>query len=234
MAEMTENFERSPFRDDVLELIASASAKGIPISAVLALPGAGSRDAVDHLLSRMVSAGEIERCARGRYVLAGTLQRQTALAAPPQRRIEPRIAGAAPTHRAGWRAHHALADEILFERLGLVAKQPTMIDPVDFDKFLAQVGCLCTKYGLSPPFRLRDLAAAWAALGIPLAHCLGTIEAYLTAHAGKCYSGASDRLFRWVDIFLRGPASSSRLAHADIGTIKRVERVREEDWQGEY
>jgi hypothetical protein len=68
-AEMTKNFERSPFRDDVLELIASAPAKGIPISAVLALPGAGSRDAVDHLLGRMVVAGEVARCGRGRYRL---------------------------------------------------------------------------------------------------------------------------------------------------------------------
>jgi hypothetical protein len=50
---MTENFERSRFRDDVLELIASAPVTGIPISAVLALPGAGSRDGVDHLLARM-------------------------------------------------------------------------------------------------------------------------------------------------------------------------------------
>jgi hypothetical protein len=76
--------------------------------------------------------------------------------------------------------------------------------------------------------------AGWAADGIPLARCLGTIEAYLNAHAAKCQSGASDRLFRWIDIFLRAPASPSRLARADMGTIKRVERVREEDWLGEY
>jgi hypothetical protein len=108
------------------------------------------------------------------------------------------------------------------------------VDPADFDKFIGQVGCLCTRYGLSPPFQLRALAAAWVALDIPLAHCLDTIGAYLTAHAAKCYSGASDRLFQWVDIFLRSPAPSSRPAHTNIGTIKRVERVREEDWQGEY
>jgi hypothetical protein len=97
---------------------------------------------------------------------------------------------------------------LLFKKLGFVPKQPARIDPADFDKFFGQVGCLCTKYGLSPPFGLRALAAAWVALDIPLAHCLRTIEAYLTAHAAKCYSGASDRLFQWVDIFLRGPASS--------------------------
>jgi hypothetical protein len=60
----------------------------------------------------------------------------------------------------------------------------------------AKVGCLCAKCGLSPPFQLRSLAAEWVALDIPLAHCLRTIEAYLVAHREKCYSGASDRLFR--------------------------------------
>jgi hypothetical protein len=62
----------------------------------------------------------------------------------------------------------------------------------------------------------------------------GLPTAYLTAHAAKCYSGASDRLFRWIDMFLRGPVSTSRPARADIGTIRRVERVREEDWLGDY
>jgi hypothetical protein len=52
---------------------------------------------------------------------------------------------------------------------------------------LAQVGCLCTKYGLSPPFQLRALTGAWVALDIPLAHCLRTIETYLIAHAARCY-----------------------------------------------
>ena len=89
----------------------------------------------------------------------------------------------------------------------MVPKSAT-IGPTDFDKFLAQVGCLCAKYGLSPPFELRAHAAGWAADGIPLAHCLRTIEAYLNAHAAKCHSGAADRLFEWVDMFLRGTASS--------------------------
>ena len=141
--------KRSPFRDDVLELIANAPAKGIPVSAVLALPVAGSRDAVDHLLGRMVVAGEIERCARGRYVLAGTLQRQTAPAAPTprQRHIEPPVTGAAPTRRTGGPpatrpAHDALVEELLFKKLGFAPKQPARIDPADFDKFCAQVGSL--------------------------------------------------------------------------------------------
>jgi hypothetical protein len=64
-----------PPRDDVLELIASAPAKGIPISAVLALPGAGSRDAVDHLLGwRPAAAGR--GGAQARCVLARTVINQ--------------------------------------------------------------------------------------------------------------------------------------------------------------
>jgi hypothetical protein len=53
------------------------------------------------------------------------------------------------------------------------------------------------------------------------------------AHAAKCQSGASDRLFRWIDIFLRGPASPSRLVRADMGNNQARGRVREEDWLGE-
>ena len=89
--------------------------------------------------------------------------------------------------------------------------------PAEIDAFCARVACLCVKYALSPPFRLRALAGAWASEGIPLSKCLRTIENYLENHAAKCQSGATDRLFRWVDIFLRGPASSSRPARADHG-----------------
>jgi hypothetical protein len=80
---MTKNFERSPFRDDVLELIAGAPATGIPISAILALPGAGSRDGVDHLLARMVMAGEVVRCGRGRYVVPSRRRAQPAIETTP-------------------------------------------------------------------------------------------------------------------------------------------------------
>jgi hypothetical protein len=213
---MTENFERSPFRDDVLELIANAPAQGTPISSVLALPGAGSRDSVDHLLSRMVLAGEIVRCGRGRYVVPGRRPAQLAIEtapAPVERDAVAPVHTREPPGARPERARDTLADEVLFEKLGFGPKQPAMIDPADFDKFCAQIGCLCTKYGLSPPFRLRDLVSAWTSEGIPLSKCLGTIENYLTDHAAKCQSGSTDRLFRWVDIFLRdGPSASSRRA----------------------
>jgi hypothetical protein len=204
-----ENFERSPFRDDVLELIASAPANGIPISAVLALPGAGSRDAVDHLLGRMVVAREIERCARGRYVVPGRRRAEPTIATTP---ASVERSAAAPVHTRTPPAvcrerADAVAEAMLAEELGLVPKS-AMVDPADFDKFLAQVGCLCAKYGLSSPFGLRALAAAWVAFDIPLAHCLRTIVAYLDAHAANCRSGSSDRLFLGIDLFLRGPAPS--------------------------
>jgi hypothetical protein len=103
--------------------------------------------------------------------------------------IRPQVTGAAPRHGAGEppqtrpeHANDALADEVLFEKLGSVPKQPA-VDPADFDKFFGQVGC--TKYGLSPPFQLHALAAAWVALDIPLDHCLRTIEAYLAARNGS-------------------------------------------------
>jgi hypothetical protein len=232
---MTENFERSPFRDDVLELIAGAPVTGIPISAVLALPGAGNRDAVDHLLSRMVAAGEIERCARGRYVVPGRRRAEPAIETTPAS-VEPNVAvpvhtrtpPAAPRERAD-----ALAEKMLAEELGLSPDQQAMPDHAELETFCSKVGCLCSKFALSPPFQLRALVAGWAADGIPLAHCLRKIEDYLVAHAANCRSGSSDRLFRWVDIFLRGPASPIRLVRADTGNNQARWRVREEDWLGE-
>ena len=56
-------------------------AEGIGIAAILNIPGIGTRGAADMLLMRMVKAGEIERCGRGRYALAS----QISTAAAPQR-----------------------------------------------------------------------------------------------------------------------------------------------------
>jgi hypothetical protein len=38
-------------------LLAAAPAEGVPIATMLQIPAIGSRDAVDHLTSRMVKAG---------------------------------------------------------------------------------------------------------------------------------------------------------------------------------
>jgi hypothetical protein len=81
VTERSSEFQRSPARDAVLVLLATASAEGIPISAILALPGVGTRDGLDHLLSRMVQDGQIERPSRGRYALTS----QISAPAAPQR-----------------------------------------------------------------------------------------------------------------------------------------------------
>jgi len=167
---------------------------------------------VDHLLARMVLAGEIERCGRGRYVVPGRRRAEPAIETTPAS-VEP--CAAAPVHTRTPPAVRreradALAEKMLAEELGLSPDQQAMPDHAELETFCSKVGCLCSKFALSPPFQLRALAAGWAADGIPLARCLGTIEDYLMAHAAKCQSGASDRLFRWVDMFLRGPASPSR------------------------
>jgi len=204
--EMTENFQRSPFRDVVLELIATAPPGGTPISTVLALPGAGSRDCVDHLLARMVVAGEIVRCARGRYVVPRRRPAQEAMetttvasaergAAAPLRTCEPAAARRERAH---------VAEEVLAEKLGLSPHEPTMPDHAELETFCAKIGCLCSKFSLCPPFGLRDLVEAWSFKGIPLSECLQTIENFLAAHAAKCRSGSTDRLFQWIDHFLCG------------------------------
>jgi hypothetical protein len=61
-----QSFVRSPHRDAIIELFAAASAGGVPIATIMQIPSVGSRDAVDHLLMRMLKAGEITRVGRGR------------------------------------------------------------------------------------------------------------------------------------------------------------------------
>jgi len=89
MTEAETSKQRSAVRCGVLDVLAGAPPEGLAVAAIMALANVVSRDAADHLLYRMVRDGEVERRGRGRYVLAGTLQRQTAPAAPtpPQRQI---------------------------------------------------------------------------------------------------------------------------------------------------
>jgi hypothetical protein len=64
-------------------MIATAPAKGASVAAVMGIPGVGSRDNADQLLSRMVKGGEIVRVGRGRY---GPVRPRPPrdVAAPPQ------------------------------------------------------------------------------------------------------------------------------------------------------
>ena len=61
-----------------------------------------------------------------------------------------------------------------------------------------RLGRLYTKYGLCPPFALRDAVERWIARDIPLAHCVSVIERYLSRHAGRCNSGSGDWNFAWL------------------------------------
>src|SRR5260370_29311083 len=63
------NFTRSPHRDAILEALSTAPAEGKPIAVIMQIPGIGSRDGLDHMLFRMLKAGEIERRGRGRYAV---------------------------------------------------------------------------------------------------------------------------------------------------------------------
>ena len=93
-------------------------------------------------------------------------------------------------------------------------------DPLDLGTFCARVGNLYVKHGLSPPFELRNTAAAWLADGIELSHCLGMAEQHLRDHAASYRSGSGDRWFSWLDKRIR---HSWSCLHPDLGS----DRVRD-------
>jgi hypothetical protein len=99
-------------------------------------------------------------------------------------------------------------------RLGPRPGRPTVTtaDPLDLDTFCARVGCAYVKHGLCPPFALREAAAAWAADGVALSHCLTAIEEHLRDHAASCRSGSGDRLFGWLDKIIRHSWNKSHSA----------------------
>ena len=90
---------------------------------------------MDHLLARMVLAGEIERCARGRYVVPSRRRAEPTIATTPAS-VEPNVA--VPVHtRAPPAARReradALAEAMLAEELGLTPDQPAMPDHAELD-----------------------------------------------------------------------------------------------------
>ena len=93
-------------------------------------------------------------------------------------------------------------------------------DPLDLGTFCGRVGNLYVKHGLSPPFELRNTAAAWLADGIELSHCLDVVEQHLRDHAASCRSGSGDRLLSWLDKRVR---HSWSCLHPDLGS----DRVRD-------
>ncbi len=93
-------------------------------------------------------------------------------------------------------------------------------DPLDLGTFCGRVGNLYVKHGLSPPFELRNTAAAWLADGIELSHCLDMVEQHLRDHAASYRSGSGDRWFSWLDKRIR---HSWNCLHPDLGS----DRVRD-------
>lgn len=78
------------------------------------------------------------------------------------------------------------------------------IDHIGLDDFVARANCMYTRYGLSPPFALRETAGRWRRAGVPFQRCLSSIERFLIDHAGSCHSGSGDYLFEWLDRLIRG------------------------------
>jgi hypothetical protein len=224
MTEAETSKQRSAARSAVLDVLAGAPPEGLAVAAIMALANVVSRDAADHLLYRMVRDGEVERRGRGRYVRASTampdrMQPQTAPARTPVERPSyavsetalpvPKRASEAPVPIQSSRtevekllqAVGKREESRLGPKPGLAAVRTA--DPLDLGTFCARVGCAYVKHGLCPPFALREAAAAWAADGVALSHCLSAIEEHLRDHAASCRSGSGDRLFGWLDKIIR-------------------------------
>jgi hypothetical protein len=249
------NFLQSPHRDAVLELVATAPAEGVPVTAIMAVPGVGSRDNADHLLMRMVRSGEVTRISRGRY------------GPPPAPQIP-----AAPEpngHAKDANGHHVApkpvtpsADpglppgELVEKKLDIKADQPAEAPRVafNFDTFVAVISAMYGHHGLCPPFRLRQFASAWVAAGISPLHCTAVTERHLREHAASRASGSADGLlphldrlirYEWNNRYANGapprqpqarPKPGNTLDNWDdyAGRSKRRISGKEESWEGDY
>jgi hypothetical protein len=161
-------------RDEIIGLLAAAPAEGMPIAAILQIPNVGGRDGLDHMLLRMIRAGEIVRVGRGRYGLPGP-----APAVPIPHDVAPTPAplehprGDVHQHQVAPRPRtvsQALLSKEDFDRLfghlelevgageiDRCGQRPAESD-FDFETFCATISCKYGKYGLCPPFRLRARA----------------------------------------------------------------------------
>jgi hypothetical protein len=69
--------------------------------------------------------------------------------------------------------------------------------------FCATISAMYGRYGLCPPFRLRNVASAWIADDITPEHCLAVIGRFLREHARGRRSGSLDGLLPYLDKLLR-------------------------------
>jgi hypothetical protein len=56
---------------------------------------------------------------------------------------------------------------------------------------------------LSPPFKIRQVAAAWIASGIDPFHCIAVVDRHLKQHAASRSSGSADGLLPYLDKLIR-------------------------------
>src|SRR5215813_4029116 len=105
----------------------------------------------------------------------------------------------------------------------------TFIDDVDLHHYCGRVGNLYGRYGLSPPFELRRVAADWKASGIALSHVVAVIDRHLTDHRRRYYSGSGDALFSWVDETIR---KIWREQHISPSQVRRptIQRIHDREW----
>jgi hypothetical protein len=100
---------------------------------------------------------------------------------------------------------------------------PAILD-VDLSTFCGQIGNIYMRYGLCPPFRLREAAGRWIAGGVPLTYCVEVIERYLGRHAGSCYSGSGDWNFAWLNSLIQATWHERSFAMPPHPTSERLGR----------
>jgi hypothetical protein len=107
----------------------------------------------------------------------------------------------------------------------------TSFDAVDLDTYCGRIGNLYGRYGLSPPFALRHIAADWQASGIALSHIVAVINRHLTDHRRRYNSGSGDALFSWVDEIIRKTWREQYVSpeHAK-GSRPTIQRMTDVEW----
>jgi hypothetical protein len=84
------------------------------------------------------------------------------------------------------------------------------VSRIGLDEFVARVNNMYTRFGLSPPFGLRDAAVGWRRKGVSFTRCLISVERFLINNAAKCRSGSGDFQFDDLDYHIRGEERPSQ------------------------
>jgi hypothetical protein len=101
---------------------------------------------------------------------------------------------------------------------------------LDLPTYWGRIGNLYGRFGLCPPFALRDAVEGWIAYGWPLWHCLDVIERYL-CNAGSCYSGSGDRNFAWLNSLIQTSSYERQVpAQGAISKQPKMQRAAHRQW----